>query len=290
MRKWLNLKSYKLSLKLTFLALKVSWNHRLKSKTNSKPHSLDGKLFFSLTSHTPRFSTLHLTLYCLINQTSKPDNILLWIEEDQIALLPKKVKELNGNGITIMPTKSIRSYSKIIPALHLYPDAYIITFDDDMYYESNLVKKMIRKSLSNPNHVISNRTHLITLDSKTGLPQLYSQWNHEQWDNTQPQLNFLTGICGVLYPPKILDEEVLNEKSFTELAPAADDVWLYWMVRKKQNCVINSGYQVPMLNWRSTQDSALFINNSLDGNDMQIRNMIEHYGFPPIDNDALKPN
>lgn len=280
MKKWLDFKNYKRSSKLYLLALKVYWSHKLHLRVNANPHTLNNTLIFSLTSHAPRFSSLHLTLYCLINQTTKADAILLWIEEDQLELLPDKVRELDGQGICIMPTKKIRSYSKIIPALLLYPDAHIITFDDDMYYAPDLVEKMLDKSKKHPNHVISNRTHLITLDSKTGLPNLYKNWKHEQWDNEDPGLNFLTGICGTLYPPGVLDKEVVNETLFTQLAPAADDVWLYWMVRKKRNFVLNSGHNVPMLNWRSTQDSALFINNSVDGNDVQIKKMIDHFGFP----------
>ena len=55
-----------------------------------KKHTLNKELIISLTSYSERFKTLPLVLNSLQNQTISPDNIELWVEEDDKPLLPKK--------------------------------------------------------------------------------------------------------------------------------------------------------------------------------------------------------
>ena len=46
-----------------------------------KKHSLDKELVVSLTSYPSRFNILPITIQSLLNQTVKPDRIILWLYE-----------------------------------------------------------------------------------------------------------------------------------------------------------------------------------------------------------------
>ena len=73
-------------------------------------HRLDREVVVSLTSFPPRFSTLHLTLRTLLNQSVSPDRIVLWIAHQDMALLPRKVLALQTQGIEIRPCDDLRSF------------------------------------------------------------------------------------------------------------------------------------------------------------------------------------
>src|SRR6056297_1722336 len=58
---------------------------------NVKNHGLPGELIVSLTSYPKRFKTLPLTLASILNQSVKPNKVILWIAYEDKSKLPKKV-------------------------------------------------------------------------------------------------------------------------------------------------------------------------------------------------------
>ena len=265
-----------------FLIFKVSILFFFYKYRKPQSHELHGELIVSLTSYPARYSTLHLTLKSILLQNMKPEKVILWIADEDYGLLPHKVLKLMKHGLMIVRTKDIKSYKKIVPVLHGFPDSYIITLDDDIYYPEKIVERLVSKSIEFPRCVIANRTHMIKLNQhRKVLP--YLDWGLEKFDNDNAVFNFQTGVGGVLYPPRSLSVEVLNEKKFMRLAPNADDVWLYWMTQLNGNCVVNTGYQLECIAWPSTQKTALFLTNTAKNeinNDVQIERMIDYYGMP----------
>ena len=63
------------------------------------------------------------------------------------------------------------------------------------------------------------------------------------------------------------------------LCPEADDVWLYWMVRRNSRFELHSGHQYEQVNWPGSQAVSLWKQNR-QGNDVQIEAMIKTYGLP----------
>ena len=90
-----------------------------------KPHGLDRPLIVSLTSYPARYKILPLTLKCLLSQTVRPDEVVLWIAHEDRDLLTKEITSLQRFGLTIRFCSDLRSFKKIIPALRTYPDCYI---------------------------------------------------------------------------------------------------------------------------------------------------------------------
>ncbi|MBQ6012154.1 MAG: hypothetical protein IJL23_03465, partial [Alphaproteobacteria bacterium] len=167
----------------------------------------DKKIIVSLTSFPQRMKDIHYAIFSLLKQTVKPDKIILWLGKDKFPNkeqdLPETLLNLKKFGLTIKWCKDIRSYTKLIPALKEYPDDIIITVDDDIYYPEYLVEKLYKAYLKNKNMVHCLRAHKIKFNQdETILP--YNDWE-KCIQNVKPSFNnFLTGVGGVLYPPKCL--------------------------------------------------------------------------------------
>lgn len=191
------------------------------------------QIVVSLTTYDVRLQNVHWTIESVMEQTLKPNRIILWLDEGlKNKTLPVSLELLKDKGLEVFFCKDIRSYKKIIPTLYLCPNDAIITIDDDVIYEYDMVEKLVRGYQNNPSYIYCNRCHRMVLDENFKLlPYRKWQWNIE--DLTPNVLNFPTGVGGVLYPPNSLDAEVFNERVFGSICKYADDVWLKAMALKK---------------------------------------------------------
>lgn len=244
------------------------------------PHTLPGKLVVSLTSYKKRFSVLPLTLRCLLKQSVRPDHLILWIAYEDKEFLTKDILDLQFYGLEIKFCEDIRSYKKIIPTLRDYSDAFIVTADDDLFYDKDWLKKLISNWDGNEKTIVAWRAHQILLNDKK-VPVSYRNWNWNYMLTIEPsELIFPTGCGGVLYPPFIFHLDVLDKNKFLQLAPDADDVWLYWMHHINGSKCKVVGENFPLISWPGSQEESLFIKNLYqDENDIKIKRMIDTYGF-----------
>lgn len=267
----------KIKLFLIPFILKLVVNFKFLFKQNPKSHQLGSLLIISLTSYPTRFSTLPLTLKCLLNQSILPDYVILWIAYQDKDQLTPEILKLQKKGLTIAFCEDLRSYKKIIPALQKYPDSFIVTADDDMYYASTWLEEMIGCYKENSENVICHRVHRICL-GKDDLPLPYLQWQHKSQITDASPLNFQTGCGGVLYPPKTFHSDVMDINAFKKLCPDADDVWLYWMMRLNGKMARKTNYRFNDYCWNGSQQDALCHSNRSGGNDSKINAMINFYG------------
>jgi hypothetical protein len=260
---------------------RIFLEYRWYTKGGERPHLLPGKLVVSLTSHPPRFGTLALTLRSLLRQTIKADHTILWIAHADMPLLPKNVIDLKKAGLEIRATEDLKSYLKIIPALEAFPDAFICTADDDLYYWSTWLEELIDRRDSSDRTVTCHRAHEITLDP-LGRLQPYGEWlNDVPFRGTAIDL-FPTGAMGALYPPGTLSHNAEDRAAALELCPKADDIWLYWIGQRNGARYKTVGRHRQHVMWPSAREVTLWAYNSEGGNDIQIRNMAQRYGYPPI--------
>jgi hypothetical protein len=257
---------------------KIGNEARWIAKRRPSSHSLPGELVISLTSYAPRFGTLALTLKSLITQSVSFDRLVLWIGYSDEKLIPREVRYLEKYGLEIKLTDDIGPYTKIIPSLEAYPEAFILTVDDDIYYPANLVEQLVEGYLS-VGAVICHRAHEIMLN-ESGEVQSYALWRHEVAEPLTSELILPTGVGGVLYPPGSLPPATLDKTIFMSVCPGADDIWLYWMGRRNGNRFHTLGHKKALVHWDGTQDVGLFHENLANGNDTKIRNMIAHFGMP----------
>lgn len=242
----------------------------------------ENKIIVSLTSYRERFKKLPITIYSLLNQTLKPDKIILWIdnETEDLTTIPYEITRFIKNGLEIRFVKDIKSYTKVIYTFKEYPDSIIVTADDDIYYRKNWLRKLYHSYIAHTEDIHVHRAHRILINNGSILP--YEQWNKHTNEETARYDNFLTGVGGVLYPPNCFTKEVLREDIFLKYAPNADDIW-FWVMALTNNRkirVVKNHYKNLILTdfIRHFSKNNLYSKNRNGGNDKQLKNLMKFYG------------
>lgn len=244
----------------------------------------DTPLIVSITSYEERFSDLVLSLYSIFNQSVKPDRVILWLSDKipDLTYLPYEITKYIKNGLEIKFVKDINSYTKIIYALKNFPNAVIVTADDDVYYHADWLKKLYYSYISHPKDIQVHRAHRIKMSGQKIAP--YDTWTRHVNEEDARYTNFLTGVGGVLYPPSCFTKEVLREDIFLKNSPYADDVWLWVMALlsgRKIRVVKNHIKTLTCTNiFRQiglSREKTLYSYNRCGINDVQLNNLIKYY-------------
>ncbi len=185
----------------------------------------DHEIVISLTTYGKRIETAYLAISSLMRQSRKANRIILWLSEEEFSgkELPATITLLEKRGLEIRFCQDLRSYTKLIPTLRLCPEAAIITVDDDVMYDISLIDRLVRAHLAEPDVIWGNRVTKIAFD-KNGRLKPYKKWRNAK-PLEESDKNFATGVGGVIYPPKVFNDEILDESKFLTLAPTADDLW-----------------------------------------------------------------
>lgn len=112
-----------------------------------------------------------------------------------------------------------------------YPNAVIITIDDDVIYPKTFIEDCIKAYEDSPTTVNAGRVHKIKYNDKGILP--YKQWEWESKDTEASYDLFFTGVGGVVYPPNFFKEEDLNIDEIQKYIKV-DDIFLNYICRKNK--------------------------------------------------------
>ena len=241
----------------------------------------DEMYIVSLTSFPARVDDVWIAIECLLRQTFKPDKIILWLAIEQFPdqEYPNSLKKLESRGLEVRFCEDdLRAHKKYFYSLKNYPDANIITVDDDLYYDNRLLENIYLLHKKYPNQIVTNRAHKIKFDSNETL-KAYRKWGHNVSLKEPSHLLFATGGWGTLYPPKSLHSEVLNKEVFKKVCFLADDIWLKCMALKNGTKVVtNSEYNKDPITIKNSQMEKLVSANVLSGgNDQQLADVCAHY-------------
>lgn len=243
----------------------------------------DTEIVVSLTTYGRRLYDVCYTIESLMQQTCRPNRIVLWVDPRTLSNpLPVALQKQMSRGLEVLATPDIRSYTKLIPALKNFPEAAIITVDDDMVYDFDIVERLIKAHHTDPTAIHACRVHTMKFDGHGELLP-YNQWD---WCTASTvNRHFLTGVGGVLYPPHSLGKEVLNQDVFREICPTADDVWFTAMAKLNGTPIMKVETRSPKgedyVNNLEVQDMGLCrINTGRFGkNDEQIQAVFSRYGI-----------
>ena len=246
----------------------------------------DTKMIVSLTSYPKRIHYLDVVLYSILNQTVKPDKIILWLSFEEFPNLeddiPSSILELKKFGIDIEFCKNIFAYKKLIYSLEKYPNDIIITADDDAYYPSDWLEKLYNAYLENPKAIHCHKARKILLDDNNNvLP--YDKWKYIQVMNNIENTSFRNigiGLGGILYKYDLLYKDILNEKLFMDLSPLNDDPWFWAMavLNGTKINIINANIEPIDIRVDDDRWHGLFQDFNKTNNDKYITNIFNHYG------------
>lgn len=225
-----------------FVRPKPSYYHRVRACGLNKDYRRTHPLVVSLTSFPARAKAVSYTIESILSQEVKPDRVVLWLADSQFPNkekdLPKRLLRLREYGLEVRWTTDIRSFKKLVPAIQAFPDAIIVTADDDVYYPPTWLGGLYTDYLRQPGMIHCNRGNRILFNTETGFPEPYNQWGLNFLHHEESGKDVLmTGVGGVLYPPHSLYKDVCREDLFMTMARDADDIW-FWAMAALQGTAI----------------------------------------------------
>ncbi len=260
--------------------------------TKLRPHK---QIVVSLTSFPAAILYAIDAIKSILDGCVLPDKIVLYLNPSEFGEkpLPKELLDfVKANPLVEIRIydHNIRSYLKLVPALNDFPEAIIITIDDDQKYHRNLLKELLGVHRKYPEAIVAQRVRRIKLNTP------YHKWKKYKWHNFllkkyhPTYKNLQTGVGGVLYPPHSLKKEMIDEALFTKLAPTADDIW-FWaaaVANEKKIIPVPFGISAPhgigkpmdislmSINYRSGDDRNVKSLNAILKAYPEIRNKIEN--------------
>lgn len=249
----------------------------------SKERYCDHDVIVSLTTYGDRIYDVALTIESIMDQTMKANRIVLWLDNSfKTKRLPNALHLLEKRGLEIKYCKDIRSYTKLVPSLREFPDDIIVTIDDDVLYNNDLLDKLISAYLEDPKYIYCTQYHRMDFDSNGNLKP-YTQWICRHSDREASPLNCFLGTAGVLYPPHALDDEVFNEEVFMDICKFADDIWFHAMAIKNgtlaKKVFTHDHYGIEYIENPHFQQGLCVVNEWQGQNDVQLQKVFDKYNL-----------
>lgn len=196
------------------------------------PLPCEAHVVISMTSFPEAIPYAVQAIRSIMNGSVLPDKLILYLTFSQFAEngIPESLKLLSEESSVFEIRnydRDIRSYRKLIPALIDFPEAIIVTVDDDVAYHRHMLRDLLELHSRIPDAVLAHRVKRI----KFGKP--YRSWKKYRWYDFlfkrihRGVMNLQTGVGGVLYPPHSLREDMMDVDSFSKIAPSTDDIW-FW--------------------------------------------------------------
>jgi len=253
---------------------------------NSEPRPKH--IIISLTSIPSRIHVVPFVVDALLNQTMLPDKIILYLNAEEFSgtKLPEKLFLQQQLGLEIKYCDNLKPHKKYFYSMQAYPEDIVITVDDDLAYNVDLVEKLYESYLLHPNAVSAMRARLITFDENNELNP-YRAWpliNDKNWVGKELMSLLSTTGAGVLFPPHCLHSETFNKKNLQETCLEADDLWLKVMEVMQRIPVVLVIPSCKLVTLKGTQENTLFMKNQLGNNDKQMNKILaiyNHYNNSP---------
>ena len=237
------------------------------------------QVIVSMTSFPAAIMFARKAILSILNGSALPDKVVLYLTFSQFEnnQIPAELAALTEQ-YPIFEIRNcdvdIRSYQKLVPALKDFPDAVVVTVDDDVDYHPNMLAKLLKWHAKYPDVIWAHRAKRIAY----GRP--YRKWHKYHWFNflfkrVQPNFHTLqTGVGGVLYPPHSLRKDMIDERLFTRIAPTTDDIW-FWAAAVANNVPVAAvpfGYN-KLRDLGKPNSLALKMNNFKLGTDRNVAAM-----------------
>lgn len=230
----------------------------------------------SLTSYGLRLSTAYLSIHTILCQSFKPNRVILWLAHGE--KIPQNLTKLCQRGLEIKYCDDLKSYKKIIPALIDYPNAIIVTADDDIIYRSKWLEKLYKSYLSDPSVIWAHRAYPMHLIGPKEITSFSEKPRYYGPDCKYDFLFLCTG-AGLLIPPGSLSEKVLDVETFKDLCYSCDDTWITAMaILKGTVCKIVPKPYSKLITTPKSQTISLWAENK-EKQDGLLRTVFTHFNL-----------
>lgn len=268
-------------LSLIVLSKIIYWSFVIRSFLGCLPPKLtgNGDIFVSLTSFPARIGIVWLTIDSIMRQKLRPANITLYLSKEEFPqkrdLLPKRLRKYENLGLRIVfVDNNLKPHKKYFYSFQDNHGKCIVTVDDDLLYDDDLLLKLWDIHSAHPGCICANKGRKISL-SKDGFNS-YNNWDEiiDMGDFVGSDL-LACGYGGVLYPPDFylkFRDRICDAQAIEETSLCADDLWLKAQeLRADVKVCVRSYYPHPV-SLPSSSKSALSTTNRdmiKNGNDNQ---------------------
>lgn len=235
-------------------------------------------LIVSLTSFPARIRDVWQVVECMKRQTLLPEHIFLYLADSQFPNgdgIPETLRGMEDDLFQIkMVGQDIKSHKKYQYVCAEYPEKLVVLIDDDIYYSTDMIERMMAERTRSGNVVSMYCSHIIYKSDGSLAP--YQSWPEEYGNSLDRDLFFGSG-GGVLFQPSELYKDLTNIELAMRLTPTADDIWLNAMVRLsgKRVSKLKSNLILPI---KIADDKHLCsVNVSGGANDRQLMAINSHY-------------
>lgn len=197
--------------------------------------SCDVPVIVSLTTFPARIDYVHLAIKSLLNQTVRPERVILWLAKAQFRdiRMPENLQELYPYGLEIRYCdEDILAHKKYYYAMLSFPEHIIVTYDDDIIYPEDSLEKLLTMHRNHPNAIICNRGREIEIHGDTVAAYRYWKVSGKIPAGVATHRVMASTGAGTLYPPRCMPEETFDLEKIRELALTADDLWMKVMSLK----------------------------------------------------------
>lgn len=242
----------------------------------TSPHDF-GNIFISLTTYPARIESAFYAICSILDQTVKPNKIILTLIKEEFpegeSSLPQSILSLKKKGLEFLwATDNLRPHNKYFYSMQKYPNALIITIDDDILYPRDTIEKLVHSYKNHPKAISAFHTDKFSIRNNR-LGKYSKATIGYNKDIYTPRMDLLAeGFAGVLYPPSILPQEAFQKDLIQQCAPIADDIWLKCIELKNNIPVVCASSKQNVQIQTSNQDKALFLQNrQMNFNDKQLK-------------------
>lgn len=145
--------------------------------TNDK--NANEKIIISFTSWEKRISNVYYVVNSILNNTIKPDMIILNLAEQEFPLkeksLPMQLQELIKNEVIGIQwhKENTKAFKKFIHTMNNYPNDAIIAIDDDFLYPKDFIETFIAEHKKYPNNpLVGNVYPFLGVNAHCGCASL----------------------------------------------------------------------------------------------------------------------
>ncbi len=224
----------------------------------------------SMTSWTPRLTTLPQVLVGLLGQDIRPQFIFVWLTAEDLKLVSPLYREsFTAHGVRFRESPDYRAHKKWLPLVSEGYSARFVICDDDVFYPREWFGRLLAEDRADA--YVGTRGHRMRFD-RDGRITKYELWNKQVNSTGLPSFDlFLTGIGGAIVHPKRIAASYRDWSKINAECPQADDIWLKAAHVEAGIPCYKTNYSFPCLEIPESQESGLLKTNvDQGGNDLQM--------------------